>query len=189
MAVLVTGGAGYIGSHMAHQLVDAGEKVVVIDTLETGFRWAVPEKVRFVEGEVGDVGLVRGVIQAEEITDVLHFAGSVVAPESVEQPLKYYRNNTAQSQALVETCVTAGISRFIFSSTAAVYGTPDELPVTELTPSAPISPYGMSKLMTEIMLHDTAAAHDFHYAALRYFNVAGADPEGAQDSQPTARRI
>lgn len=178
MAVLVTGGAGYIGSHMVLALVDAGEETVVIDNLSTGFRWAVHPQAHFHEGDIADAALLGRLIRDYRIEAVVHFAGSIIVPESVENPLKYYLNNTAKSRDLIETCVSEGVPHFIFSSTAAVYGVPDVSPVTEDLPLAPISPYGTSKLMTEWMLRDTAAAHDLHYVALRYFNVAGADPKG-----------
>jgi UDP-glucose 4-epimerase len=176
--VLVTGGAGYIGSHAVLALRDAGWPVVVIDNLVTGFRWAVPEGVAFVEGSVGDGALVEETLASHKIGAILHFAGSVVVPESVENPLKYYRNNTANSRALIESAVTVGVKHFIFSSTAATYGIPETVPVREDMPTRPINPYGMSKLMTEAMLADVAAAHPMNYCALRYFNVAGADPAG-----------
>lgn len=178
MAVLVTGGAGYIGSHMVLALVDAGEETVVIDNLSTGFRWAVHPQAHFHEGDIADAALLGRLIRDYRIEAVVHFAGSIIVPESVENPLKYYLNNTAKSRDLIETCVSEGVPHFIFSSTAAVYGVPDVSPVTEDLPLAPISPYGTSKLMTEWMLRDTAAAHDLRYVALRYFNVAGADPKG-----------
>lgn len=178
MAVLVTGGAGYIGSHMVLALVDAGEETVVIDNLSTGFRWAVHPQAHFHEGDIADTALLSRLIRDYRIEAVVHFAGSIIVPESVESPLKYYLNNTAKSRDLIETCVNEGVPHFIFSSTAAVYGVPDISPVREDLPLAPISPYGTSKLMTEWMLRDTAAAHDLRYVALRYFNVAGADPKG-----------
>lgn len=183
--ILVTGGAGYIGSHAVLALLDAGWPVVVIDNLVTGFRWAVPHNVPFVEGDVADMELVGDTIRAHKIGAILHFAGSVVVPESVENPLKYYRNNTAASRNLIEAAVTSGVKHFIFSSTAATYGIPDVSPVTEDTPQRPINPYGWSKLMTEQMLADTAAAEDVNFCALRYFNVAGADPHG-RSGQSTA---
>lgn len=183
--VLVTGGAGYIGSHAVLALRDAGWPVVVIDNLVTGFRWAVPDDVAFVEGDIGDETLVGAVLKEHEIGAIMHFAGSVVVPESVENPLKYYQNNTVNTRALLAAAVGVGIKHFIFSSTAATYGTPDVSPVTETTAQRPINPYGWSKLMTEQMLDDVAAAHDFNYCALRYFNVAGADPEG-RSGQSTA---
>jgi UDP-glucose 4-epimerase len=176
--VLVTGGAGYIGSHAVLALRDAGWPVVVIDNLVTGFRWAVPDDVTFLEGNISDSALVEATIREHGIGAILHFAGSVVVPESVENPLKYYDNNTANSRSLISSAIAAGVKHFIFSSTAATYGIPDEVPVREDMPTIPINPYGMSKLMTEYMLRDVAAAHDFNFCALRYFNVAGADPDG-----------
>ena len=176
--ILVTGGAGYIGSHAVLALLDSGYGVVVLDNLVTGFDWLVDTRATFVNGAVEDDALVRRICAEHHIKGVLHFAGSVVVPESVENPLKYYRNNTAASRALIEAVVGAGVKHFIFSSTAATYGIPEVVPVTEGAPKHPINPYGMSKLMTEHMLADVAAAHDFNYCALRYFNVAGADPQG-----------
>ena len=178
MSVLVTGGAGYIGSHMVHELLDAGETVVVLDNLVTGFRWAVPEAATLVVGDIGDIDLVTTVIRQHRIEAIIHFAGSVVVPDSVSDPLGYYHNNTANSRTLMQAAVATGIKHFIFSSTAAVYGNPQENPVTETAVPAPMSPYGTSKLMTELMLADVGRAHDLRYVALRYFNVAGADPEG-----------
>jgi len=178
MGVLVTGGAGYIGSHMAWRLVDAGESVVVLDNLSKGDRAVVPPAARFVEGDVGDEALLDTLLGGGEIDAVIHFAGSIVVPESVEDPLGYYLNNTVKSRTLMAACVRSGVRRFIFSSTAAVYGMPELNPITEDAPVRPISPYGTSKWMTEEMLRDTAAAHDLRYVALRYFNVAGADPNG-----------
>ena len=175
MTVLVTGGAGYIGSHMTYALIDRGEDVVVLDNLSTGKRGLVSEKATFIEGEVGDAALVRRAVREFKVDAVIHFAGSVVVPESVAQPLRYYANNTMVSRTLAETCVETSVRNFIFSSTAAVYGSPSETIVTENSQTAPINPYGRSKLMTEWMLADAAHAHDFHYMALRYFNVAGAD--------------
>lgn len=186
MAVLVTGGAGFIGSHMVLALLDAGERVVVLDNLSTGFRWAVPPAATLVVGDVGDQDLVRTVIRKYAIKAIVHFAGSIVVPESVADPLGYYNNNTVKSRALMEAAVATGIRQFIFSSTAAVYGNPRENPVSEDAPPAPVSPYGWSKLMTEVMLADAARAHDFRYVALRYFNVAGADPQG-RSGQSTPR--
>ncbi len=183
--VLVTGGAGYIGSHAVLALLDAGWPVAVIDNLTTGFRWAVPDEVAFIEGDVSDAALVGRAIAEHDIGAVMHFAGSIIVPESVVDPLKYYRNNTAASRALIEAAVTGGVRHFIFSSTAATYGIPDVIPVAEDTPQRPINPYGMSKLMTEAMLADVALAHPLNYAALRYFNVAGADPQG-RSGQSTA---
>jgi UDP-glucose 4-epimerase len=185
-AILVTGGAGYIGSHAVLALQDAGWKVAVIDNLVTGFAWAVPDSVAFYEGDIADGNLVARIIAEQQIGAILHFAGSVVVPESVSDPLKYYHNNTARSRSLIEAAVTGGVKHFIFSSTAATYGTPDVSgPIAEDTPQVPINPYGTSKLMTEMMLRDVAFAHDFNYCALRYFNVAGADPQG-RTGQSTA---
>lgn len=177
-AILVTGGAGYIGSHAVLALLDAGWPVTVIDNLVTGFRWAVPDAAVFVEGDIADADLVGRTIDEHAIAAIMHFAGSVVVPESVEDPLKYYENNTAKSRQLVAVAIAHGVSHIIFSSTAATYGIPTESPVREDMPTVPINPYGRSKLMTEWMLHDVAAAHAVNYCALRYFNVAGADPEG-----------
>ncbi|MBI4923192.1 MAG: UDP-glucose 4-epimerase GalE [Devosia nanyangense] len=177
MTVLVTGGAGYIGSHMALKLCDMSEPVVVLDNLTTGFDWAVDHRAKFVEGNAGDIELVGRLIAERGITDIIHFAGSIVVPESVVDPLKYYRNNTATSRNLLEAAVAGGVKTFIFSSTAAVYGMTGLAPVVEETPLLPMSPYGRSKLMTEWMLADVAAAHPLKYGVLRYFNVAGADPQ------------
>lgn len=179
MAVLVTGGAGYIGSHMVWALLDAGEEVVVIDRLSTGFRWAVAPEARFYLGDVGDRGLLQKIFAENKIDAILHFAGSVVVPESVAHPLRYYENNTANTRTLIDEAVAGGIPHMIFSSTAAVYGRqPVAGPVPESGVVSPETPYGLSKLMSEIMLRDTAAAYDFNYVALRYFNVAGADVQG-----------
>lgn len=186
MAVLVTGGAGFIGSHMVLALLDAGENVVVLDNLSTGFRWAVPSAATLVVGDVGDQDLVRTVIRKYGVKAIVHFAGSIVVPESVADPLGYYNNNTVKSRALIEAALATGIRNFIFSSTAAVYGNPVENPVGETASPAPMSPYGWSKLMTEVMLADTSRAHDLRYVALRYFNVSGADPEG-RSGQSTPR--
>lgn len=188
--VLVTGGAGYIGSHAAYALMDHGYRVVVIDDLSTGVRENLPKDVPFIIGNIGDSALVERTFKENGVGAVMHFAGSIVVPESVSNPLKYYRNNTLNSQVLVETCVKNGVGTLLFSSTAAVYGIPEELPVREDTPTAPINPYGASKLMTEWVLRDTAAAHDFVYGALRYFNVAGADPQGRTgQSTPAATHL
>ena len=178
MSTLVTGGAGYIGSHMVWHLVDQGEDVVVIDDLSTGFEWAVAPQAKFVSGDCGDEKQIRQLIADHDIDAIIHFAGSIIVPESVADPLGYYLNNTLKSRSLIATAVAGGVSNFIFSSTAAVYGTPSSYPVTEETPLGPESPYGRSKLMTEMMLADAADAHDLRFAALRYFNVAGADPKG-----------
>ena len=190
MSILVTGGAGYIGSHMVLELLDSGEKVVVLDNLTTGFRWAVPDAAMLVVGNAGDIELVSRIVADHEIEAIIHFAGSIIVPESVTDPLGYYNNNTVVSRALMQAAVASGVKRFIFSSTAAVYGNPEENPVSENAALAPMSPYGSSKLMTEIMLRDTANAHDFSYVALRYFNVAGADPEGRSgQSTPKATHL
>ena len=178
MTVLVTGGAGYIGSHMVHALLDRGEKVVVLDNLSTGSRALVAEGAEFVQGDVGDLPRVGQLLSSGNVDAVIHFAGSIVVPESVQNPLAYYANNTVASRNLIAACVTAGVKRFVFSSTAAVYGSPEHNPVAESAPKEPINPYGRSKLMTEWMLEDTARAHDFAYVALRYFNACGADPDG-----------
>ncbi|WP_341208124.1 UDP-glucose 4-epimerase GalE [uncultured Sphingomonas sp.] len=175
--VMVTGGAGYIGSHAVLALLDAGYEVVVIDNLVTGFDWAVDGRAAFVQIAVEDPG-VRHVIREHDVKAIMHFAGSVVVPESVSDPLKYYRNNTAATRTLIESAVAEGVPHFIFSSTAATYGTPERVPISENDPKSPINPYGMSKLMTEFMLRDVSAAHPMNHCCLRYFNVAGADPEG-----------
>ncbi|WP_027230322.1 UDP-glucose 4-epimerase GalE [Phyllobacterium sp. UNC302MFCol5.2] len=178
MTVLVTGGAGYIGSHMVWELLDAGDSVIVLDRLSTGFEWAVPPEAKLIVGDIADQSLVRQTIERNYVDAVIHFAGSVVVPDSVRDPLTYYENNTCKSRALIEAVVKSDVKNFIFSSTAAVYGDAGMKPVTEDAATHPESPYGLSKLMTEWMLRDTAAAHDFHYTALRYFNVAGADTKG-----------
>ncbi len=183
--ILVTGGAGYIGSHAVLALKDAGWPVAVIDNLTTGFRWAVPDDVAFYAGDIEDAALVQKIIKEQNIGAIMHFAGSIIVPESVENPLKYYHNNSAKSRSLIDAAVTGGVKHFIFSSTAATYGIPEESPVSEQTPQVPINPYGMSKLMTEHMLRDVSAAYDFNFCALRYFNVAGADPK-ARTGQSTA---
>ena len=176
MAVLVTGGAGYIGSHMVHALVDAGERVVVLDNMSTGFPWAVASGATLAVAESGNQPRVAALIAEHGIDAIIHFAASVVVPESVLHPLAYYRNNMVNSRALIEAAVVSGVRYFIFSSTAAVYGNPERVPVSEEDPAVPLSPYGRSKLMTEMMLEDAGAAHGLHYGVLRYFNVAGADP-------------
>ncbi len=178
MSVLVTGGAGYIGSHMVWRLLDAGEEVTVIDRLSTGHDWAVPPEANLVVADIGDQDSVEPLLKERGVDSVIHFAGSIIVPESVSDPLGYYLNNTVKSRALLEACVNCGVKQFIFSSTAAVYGTPDHAPVSEDADLHPESPYGNSKLMTELMLRDASAAHGFSYAVLRYFNVAGADPGG-----------
>jgi UDP-glucose 4-epimerase len=181
--VLVTGGAGYIGSHAMLALKDAGWSVSVIDDLSNGVRHAVPDGVPFYEGSVADRDLVKRIVAERGIQAIMHFAGSIVVPESVENPLFYYLNNTVATHALISTAVEAGVKHILFSSTAAVYGAPDKVPVSEDDPKEPINPYGSSKLMTEWMLRDASAAHPFNYGALRYFNVAGADPERRSGQQ------
>jgi UDP-glucose 4-epimerase len=185
MAVLVTGGAGYIGSHMVLALVDACEEVVVLDDLSTGFARAVHPKACLVQGDIADEALVQRLVAQHGIDAVIHFAARIVVPDSVSDPLGYYLSNTVKSRALLAATIAAGVRRFVFSSTAAVYGTPAENPVGENAPANPMSPYGASKLMTEWMLRDAAAAHGLTYAALRYFNVAGADPAGRSGQSTT----
>ncbi len=190
MSVLVTGGAGYIGSHMVLELIGAGEDVVVLDNLSTGFRRSVAGEAKLIIGDIGDQEHVGQIVREHCVDAVIHFAGSIIVPESVIDPLKYYHNNTCNSRALLAACVAGGIRHFIFSSTAAVYGMPEENPVFEDARLNPMSPYGSSKLMTEMMLHDTSAAHNISFAALRYFNVAGADPEGRiGQSTPNATHL
>ena len=176
MTVLVTGGAGYIGSHMVHELADAGEPVVVLDNLSTGFRFLIPTSVPFIAGSTGDRPLVAEIITRHRVSAIIHFAASIVVPESVSDPLGYYGNNTMNTCALLDVAIKGGVREFIFSSTAAVYGNARDVPVREDAPTAPISPYGTSKLMSEIMLHDAGQAHGLRFVILRYFNVAGADP-------------
>ena len=186
MAVLVTGGAGYIGSHMVHRLIESGEHVIVLDDLSTGVKKNLPANSELVEGNIGDEALVSRLFQSRPFDSVIHFAGSVVVPESVAHPLDYYQNNTAASRSLIAACVRHGVPNFLFSSTAAVYGSPLVVPVSEDTQTDPVSPYGRSKLMTEWILQDAAKAHGLRYAILRYFNVAGADPQG-RTGQSTPR--
>ena len=188
MTVLVTGGAGYIGSHMVLELLDAGERVVVLDNLSTGFQWAVAEGAPLIVGDTGDQALVARLIRQYGIEAIIHFAASIVVPDSVRDPLGYYRNNTVNSRALIECAVDNGVRRFIFSSTAAVYGNPAEVPVSEEAPTQPISPYGWSKLMSEVMLRDAGHAYDLSYVILRYFNVAGADPPAAPVNRAKGQR-
>src|SRR6202521_3277678 len=176
MTVLVTGGAGYIGSHMGQALAEAGEGVVVIDNLSTGFAEFLPGGVPLFIGDAADENLIESVVEAHGVESIIHFAGSVVVPDSMRDPLAYYRHNTMPTRSLLNAAVKCGISRFIFSSTAAVYGDPDQVPVPEDAPTRPLSPYGSSKLMSEIIFHDTASAHGMNYVVLLYFNVAGADP-------------
>ena len=177
-AVLVTGGAGYIGSHAVLALRDAGWRVVVVDDLSNGSRDLVPQDVPFYQGSIAERVLVDSIIDERGIGAIMHFAGSIVVPDSVEHPLEYYANNTLASHSLIDAAVDAGVKHILFSSTAAVYGAPEKVPVAEEDPKDPINPYGASKLMTERMLKDASAAHPFNYGALRYFNVAGADPKG-----------
>src|SRR3954451_3987436 len=178
LSVLVTGGAGYIGSHAVLALKDAGWPIAVVDDLSNGSREAVPDDVPFYEGNIADSALIARIFDEQQIEAIMHFAGSIVVPESVEHPLKYYANNTLASHALITAAVGAGVKHILFSSTAAVYGAPDTVPIDEEDLKAPINPYGASKLMTERMLADTSAAHPFNFGALRYFNVAGADSKG-----------
>ena len=190
MTVLVTGGAGYIGSHMVLALLDAGESVVVLDNLSTGFWWALPQEVPLVVGDMGDQALVAKTIREHKVDAIAHFAAKIVVPDSVADPLGYYLNNTVKSRAVIEAAVQNGVTHFIFSSTAAVYGEPTTIPVPEDLPLNPVSPYGRSKLMTEWMLQDTGQVHDLSYVILRYFNVAGADPKGrAGQSTPNATHL
>ena len=184
--ILVTGGAGFIGSHMTYGLLDRGDKVVIVDDLSTGERSLVSPDAEFVEGNIGDAALVREILRTRKVDAVIHFAGSVIVPESVTNPLLYYRNNTSATRNLIEACVAEKVGRFVFSSTAAVYGLPDVPFVSETYVPAPISPYGRSKLMSEWMLQDAARAHDLRFIVLRYFNVAGADRQG-RTGQSTPR--
>lgn len=190
MTVLVSGGAGYIGSHMVLELLDRGESVVVLDNLSTGFWWAVPKEVPLIQGDVADQDLVARIIAEHGISEIAHFAAKIVVPESVADPLGYYLNNTVKTRALLESAVRGGVRRVIFSSTAAVYGEPPVSPVPEEIELNPINPYGRSKLMSEWMLADAAKAHGLGYVVLRYFNVAGADPRGRSgQSSPNATHL
>lgn len=186
MRILVTGGAGYIGSHVVWSLVDQGHNVAVIDNLSTGKRENLPPNVSFCQGDISDLKLLKKLISSEEIEAVMHFAGLIVVPDSVIDPIPYYRCNSTYTLNLIQLCLECNINKFIFSSTAAVYGTPETVPVLENMPTQPINPYGWSKLMVEQFLKDTASAHDFQFIALRYFNVAGADPKG-RTGQSTPR--
>jgi len=178
MAILVTGGAGYIGSHMAWELLDAHEEVVVVDNLSVGHKWSVPSKAKFVHGDIGDPRLLMRVLERHKIEGIIHMAGSTVVPDSVAAPLAYYHNNTVKLRTLVEAAVANSVRYFVFSSTAAVYGNVPPHPVSEEARLDPQSPYGRSKMMSEMILQDAAAAHDIRFAILRYFNVAGSDPQG-----------
>ena len=190
MTVLVTGGAGYIGSHMVYALTDRGEDVVVLDNLSTGFEWAISPRAKLVVGDIGDMELAGKVIRDHKVDAIINFAGSIIVPESVENPLKYYHNNTSNTRNLMEAAVKGGVPHFIFSSSAAVYGIPESNPAFEDARLDPINPYGRSKLMTEWMLEDVSAAHEMNYVALRYFNVAGADPKGRTgQSTPNATHL
>ncbi|AWN36351.1 UDP-glucose 4-epimerase GalE [Methylobacterium radiodurans] len=190
MTVLVTGGAGYIGSHMVLALVDAGQDVVVLDDLSTGFDWLLPPEVTLVRGDVADADLVARTIREHGCDALAHFAARIVVPDSVADPLGYYLANTVKTRALIETAVRSGIRHVIFSSTAAVYGEPATVPVPETLETNPINPYGRSKLMSEWMIEDAARAHGFSYVVLRYFNVAGADPRGRSgQSTPNATHL
>ncbi len=177
MSVLVTGGAGYIGAHMLLALEDAGEPAIALDNLSTGARWLAPKSAPFIEADVGDADALAQVFAEHEVREVIHFAGSILVPESIRHPLSYYQNNTANTITLLQACATAGVKRFIFSSTAAVYGTPERTPISEVAPIRSITPYGASMAMSERILEDAAAAHGISYVTLRYFNVAGADPK------------
>jgi len=190
MSVLITGGAGYIGSHMVHSCLENGRDVVVIDNLSTGLRALVPREARFFEGDAGDQALLRQIIQQYSVDSVIHFAASLVVPESVAHPLSYYANNTCVSRALIEACAEEGVENFVFSSTAAVYGIPERNPVSEAATPTPINPYGRSKLATEWILEDVCRAHGLRALALRYFNVAGADPLGRSgQSNPNSSQL
>lgn len=177
MTILVTGGAGYIGSHVVYGLIEQGQHVIVLDNLSSGFREAVAEQARLIVGEVGDADLVSRLIAEHGIDAIMHFAASTVVPESVAKPVAYYRNNTVNSLALLDAAIAGGVRHFVFSSTAAVYGNPATELVSEDVAPRPMSPYGTSKLMTEMMLRDAASASGLSYVVLRYFNVAGADPK------------
>jgi UDP-glucose 4-epimerase len=189
-AVLITGGAGYIGSHAAHAFLDAGAEVVVLDDLSTGVQANLPRAAAFYQGCVADRDLVTRIVREHGIEGVLHFAGSIVVPESVVDPAKYYRNNTSNGLELVDALIVCGVRRVVFSSTAAVYGVPERVPITETAPLKPINPYGWSKLFFERQLEDLGMAHGLSCAVLRYFNVAGADPRGRTgQSTPQATHL
>jgi UDP-glucose 4-epimerase len=186
MTLLVTGGAGYIGSHMVLDLLETGETLLVLDDLSTGFARLVPEGVRLIQGDIGDQTLLDQIIKEHQVDAIAHFAAKIIVPESVAEPLAYYDNNTSKARSLIEAAVRGKVKHFIFSSTAAVYGEPDEMPVSETTQPAPVSPYGRSKRMVEWMLADAAQAYGLKSMILRYFNVAGADPLG-RSGQATPR--
>ena len=183
MSILVTGGAGYIGSHTAHALADRGENIVVLDNLVSGVRAFVPAAAGFVNGTAGNREIVGRIIEEFRVDTVIHFAGSIMVPESIRKPLEYYENNTEVSRTLIAACIEKGVNQFIFSSTAAVYGTVEMAPVGEDAPTIPVNPYGRSKLMVEWMLEDAARTYGFRYIALRYFNVGGVNP-GGRAGQP-----
>ena len=190
MTILITGGAGYIGSHMVLDLLARGETPVVLDDLSTGFAELLPTEVPLIIGDIADTILVENLIKAHDIDAIAHFAAKIVVPDSVADPLGYYQSNTSKARTLIDTAVKSGLKRFIFSSTAAVYGEPDEMPVSEMTRPQPVSPYGRSKLMVEWMLEDARHAHGLHSMVLRYFNVAGADPQGRSgQSTPNATHL
>lgn len=191
MKILVTGGAGYIGSNMVLALLDAGHQPVILDDFSTGHEQLVPDGVEVIRGNVGDRAVTDALFAAHKFDAVAHFAASIVVPESVADPLKYYLNNTISTARLIAACVDHGITKFVFSSTAAVYGNQDQSPISETAQPTPENPYGTSKLMSENILRDVAAAHDFSYVVLRYFNVAGADPKGrsGQLSKPATHLI
>jgi UDP-glucose 4-epimerase len=178
LTVLVAGGAGYIGSHTVRALCAAGIPAVVLDDLSTGCALLVPPQVPLIQGNIRQSALVADTLRRYEVDSVIHFAASIVVPDSVARPLDYYNNNVANSLRLIEACLAHGVRNFVFSSSAAVYGQPSMVPVPEDAPAAPVNPYGTTKLMIEWVLRDTAAAHGLHYGVLRYFNVAGADPSG-----------
>lgn len=178
MSVLVTGAAGYAGSHMLLALLEAGEEAVALDDLSTGARWLVPAGAAFVEADVGDADVLRQIFADYGVQEVIHFAGSILIEESISHPLDYYHNNTANTLTLIRACIEAGVTRFIFSSTASVYGMPERVPVSEQARIQPITPYGASMAMSERILEDAGKAHDLNFMTLRYFNVAGADPKG-----------
>jgi len=188
--ILITGGAGYIGSHAAWACVDAGFEIVVVDDLSTGVARNVPASATLIEMDIGDRAAVARVLSSHQVDAILHFAGSIVVPESVVNPGLYYENNTSKSLGLIQEAIKADVKAFIFSSTAAVYAPGSAESLGESAPKAPLSPYGQSKLMTELMLADMSAAHGLSVGVLRYFNVAGADPQGRTgQSSPYATHL